>query len=442
MAEIWLLRDAACTEFPLPRRAGAGGLVCAARKDDELEQADAPVHLADGQKHHKVGIAICTAMGEQECGVRFGLRQLFSLRANTRCISLYVFQFSQDRLLVECEERCKYVLAPVNSWGRGGGFAITSTPTLLCFRPIQSPPLRNPLLRTTRQQTNRSGLSQLKPVGVFGRTPAVAGNPTDRQLVPGQKVGKKLGWSPHRSPGRRSSSEGVAAGDSGERKTSKTGRNKSRGDLAHDSELGGDTSSSSEQGEEEGEDKEEEEDEAKSGKLDARPAAVGEQVAGRDAGTGGKRRGVGAMFRRRFRSVKGHKDALSAVAAAATAAASRQPKRGDRLQALDEGGARDHDNSSCSSSSSSSSSLLRLPPAALSDVAMKTPAGIFMNRGLTGGREIQHGSAGTDADAHPGSPHGSGAGQSGGGAGRREDTLLGLEHDNGSRGGGVGKPCP
>jgi len=297
-------------------------------------------------------------------------------------------------------------------------------------RPSRTPPPNHMVMAT-----NRSGLSQLKPAGVFGRTPAIAVNPTDRQLLPGQKVGKKPSWSPPRSPERRSSSEGLRAGDSGGRKISKNGRNQIRRGLAHDSELAGETGSSSEEGG--GEEKEDEED------VHARSAVVGEQVAGRGAGTGGKRRGVGAMFRRRLRSVKGaHKDVLSAAAAAAAAAASRQPKRGDRPQAFGERGARDRDSSSCSSSSSSSSSSSqRLQSPAPPDVVMRTPAGVWMNRsskGLVGGRERQHGVAGAYADANPGVPGGGGgAGQSGGAAGRGEDTLLGQsgrgqEHANGS----------
>ena len=309
---------------------------------------------------------------------------------------------------------------------------------------------------------NRSGLSQLKPVGVFGRTPAAAGNPTDRQLLPGQKVGKKLSWSPPRSPGRRLSG-GAGGGDSGGAQTAKTGRNKSTGGSARNSEVGGETSSSSEEGE--GEEEEEEEDETMRAELDAQPAGVGERVSGRENETGAKRRGVRALFRRRrLRSGNGGAtDVLAAAAAAAAAATaagaaagaatSRQSRREDGPRALGAGGVRDRRESSYSSSSSSSSSVsspLCLHPPAPPDVAMRTPAGIWMNRSthrLPGGREKQHGAASTDADAHPGSPAG-GAGHSGEVAGLGEGTLLeqvgaGQKRgDDSGRGGGDGKLSP
>lgn len=240
-------------------------------------------------------------------------------------------------------------------------------------------------------------------MGVFGRNPEEEEN--DQRTLLGEKLpaGKKIGWSSPTGRARRRS-EGIYESRGGTQ-TTKNARASVVGGLDGSSNFDDRAGSSSEEREEEGEYGRGGKAEAAGGfdaRLAVRPVRVDDKGDG-----GGKRGGVRAIIRRRLRSRNGsNTEGVSTVveAVAAAVAGSLPSTKDGKTQSYGAGGGRvgisvdtsavaggpeearsnfpdnsgrdrSSPTSSSSSSSSTSSSVFRTP-----DVAMRTPAGIWINR--------------------------------------------------------------
>lgn len=285
-------------------------------------------------------------------------------------------------------------------------------------------------------------------MGVFGRLPDDEDEPTDGQKLFGNKqaVGNKIGSGLSPASPTRRRSETICEGRGGTATTMSTPA-PTTGGLDGGSNFGDGIGSSSEEGEEGGGGEQGGQAVGAAGfdlpdggvgtTSDGRGGAVASASAvantpvgplaakplstirvgatGKEAGRG-KKVGVRAMITRRLRSRKGKStDGVPTEEVAATVAA--EEARGNSLSS------RSHNRSPSPSSSSSLTSVLGTRPPPTPDVAMRTPAGLWINRHASSENEAEEtdrrGALGGGGDGG-----GGGAGSTGGGTGNGDKTLL------------------